>query len=185
MNKAKVKFLVLAMGLFVLSACQTGSPLSGGQISTDSEAGSLTGEQLTEVINGKTEGENIVSGQNLISEDEELTEQEKLLKLQDQLNAIVISKDIKKCAEIKDPIYFQSCNVHILANLAKEEKKPDACEKAINQDIKATCLLYYNESLKPVTVTPQTDVDANGKTEAEEVADEGPVTDTTAPETQI
>lgn len=71
-----------------------------------------------------------------------------LLKLQDQLNKVILTKNINNCAEIKDQIYFTSCNVHILANRAVEENKPDACSGGTTDEIKQTCLAYYNQAIE-------------------------------------
>jgi hypothetical protein len=83
------------------------------------------------------------------------TEVERLLKLQDKLNSIVVTKDINKCGEITDDVYFKSCNVHILANQAVEEKKLEICDKGTTDEIKQTCRAYYSQEQQPKTALPE------------------------------
>jgi hypothetical protein len=123
----KIQLFVTLLSLLILTACQSSSGGTVNQVQPDpavAEAKRLEAQKA---------------------------ETDRLLKLQDQLNAIVLTGDIKNCAQIKNDIYFTSCNVHILANQAEFQKNPQLCQKGQTDEVRQTCLVYYKQTLeKPV-----------------------------------
>ncbi len=117
--------LVMLMALVSFSGCQNQPALPEGSVPKSQEELDQIKVQEAETVN--------------------------LLKLQDQLNAIVLTKDIKKCEEIKNEVYFKSCNSHILANQAVEAKDREVCQKGISDEIKRNCLGYYEQLTSPST----------------------------------
>ena len=62
----------------------------------------------------------------------------KELKIQNQMNEIIKSKDIKRCGEISDEFYKTACINNISLNLAKENQDISQCRKMDNKLISKT-----------------------------------------------